>query len=168
MFLKRLQSCEMWLSSSVFSIFALCSPERCCTACTRCHSIAPWQLPLLTELPGQNTLAKEQQNPMACASSSERSSLLTLLVCVLTLPCLLCLLAFGNLLQGQRAKLLSLEAWTHPQWRTESPVLGTQCQNHMVIFHYSPYPMSFQWQSKCLLFKPSNLTIQGINVDMKL
>lgn len=26
----------------------------------------------------------------------------------------------------------------------------------------------FQWQSKCLLFKPFNLTIQGIDVDMKL
>lgn len=46
------ETAEMWLISSVFSIFALCSPERHCTVCTSSHSIAPWQLALLSELTG--------------------------------------------------------------------------------------------------------------------
>lgn len=48
-------------------------------------------------------LGKEKHNPIVNVSILERGSVLTSHMCALTLPCLLCLLAFGNLLWCQWA-----------------------------------------------------------------
>lgn len=111
-----------------------------------CTAIAlhPWQPALLVRAHTWIFFsAKEQHNAVGLVSSSERGSVLTPPVCALTLPCLLCLLAFGNLLWGQRARLLSLESWTHPQWRRVSPVPGTWCRNQTVRFLLLPMPCEF-------------------------
>lgn len=97
----------------------------------------------LWELTGENTSAKEQQNPVACASSSERSSLLTLLVCVLTLPCS-CVCWHLGICCWVREQSCCRWSMSSPTVMDRGPCAGNTVSEPDGYFHNSPYPMSFQ------------------------
>lgn len=59
---------------------------------------------------------------------------------------------------GSESKAAVVGAWAHPQWWTEGPVLGTQCQSQMVIFTTPHIPwVSSSNQSVCSSDPPISL-----------
>lgn len=105
---------------------------------------------------------------MACASSLRKKlSIDTASVCVdFALP-----LVFAGIWEsaaGSESKAAVIRGMNSPAVTDREPCAGNTVSE--TDGHFSLFPVSqcFQWQSKCLLFRPYILTIQRINVDMKL